>query len=94
MAASIDHLVVAARSLPERDAPVSEGPGAQQAMAELRKLSESGKSATQSEALGIRRLDLLIVEDVDRRDPVSRELLRIGDQKTREVDRRVCSVVV
>ncbi|MBL8894267.1 MAG: VWA domain-containing protein [Rhizobiales bacterium] len=48
--------VVAAKSLPEHDAPVSEGLGTQQAIAELRKLSESGKSATQSEALGIRHL--------------------------------------
>jgi uncharacterized protein with von Willebrand factor type A (vWA) domain len=48
--------VAAARSLPEHDVPVSEALGAQQAMAELRKLNESGESATQSEALGIRRL--------------------------------------
>ncbi|MFO0993751.1 MAG: VWA domain-containing protein [Hyphomicrobiales bacterium] len=48
--------VAAAKSLPEHDAPVSEGPGSQQAIAEIRKLNESGKSAAQSEALGIRRL--------------------------------------
>jgi len=48
--------VVAAKSLPEHDAPVSEGSEARQAMAEIRKLNESGKSAAQSEALGIRRL--------------------------------------
>ena len=48
--------VVAAKSLPEQDAPVSEGLGAQQSLTEIRKLNDSGKSATQSEALGIRRL--------------------------------------
>jgi hypothetical protein len=49
-------VVVAAKSLPEHDAPVSEGLGAEQALAEVRKLNESGKSAAQSEALGMRRL--------------------------------------
>jgi uncharacterized protein with von Willebrand factor type A (vWA) domain len=48
--------IAAARSLPERDAPTSEGFGAAQAMAETRKLNESGKSASQSESLSLRRL--------------------------------------
>ena len=48
--------IVAAKSLPEHDAPVSEGLGAERAVAEIRKLNESGKSAAQSEVLGIRRL--------------------------------------
>jgi uncharacterized protein with von Willebrand factor type A (vWA) domain len=48
--------IAAARSLPERDAPVSESLGASQAMAEQRRLNESGKAASQSEALSLRRL--------------------------------------
>ena len=48
--------VAAARSLPERDAPVSEGLGAPQTIPEVRKANESGQSATQGEALGLRRL--------------------------------------
>jgi uncharacterized protein with von Willebrand factor type A (vWA) domain len=48
--------IAAAKSLPEPEAPVTEGLGAQQTMAEIRKINDSGKSSTQSEALGIRRL--------------------------------------
>jgi uncharacterized protein with von Willebrand factor type A (vWA) domain len=48
--------IAAAKSLPEQDAPVSEDSGAQKEIAEIRKLNESGKSAAQSEALGIRHL--------------------------------------
>lgn len=48
--------IAAAKSLPEHDAPVSEDSGAQREITEIRKLNESGKSAAQSEALGIRHL--------------------------------------
>ena len=51
--------IVAAKSLPERDAPVSEGLGAAQTIPEIRKANKSGQSATQSEALGLRRLRAL-----------------------------------
>jgi uncharacterized protein len=59
--------VAAARSLPERDAPASEGLGAQQTMAELRKLNQSGKSASRSESLSLRRLRSQIADAWPRR---------------------------
>jgi len=60
--------VAAARSLPERDAPVSEGLGASQAMAEVSKRNESGKSASQNEALSLRRLRTQSAAAWSRRD--------------------------
>ncbi|MBL8908855.1 MAG: hypothetical protein JNM20_19445, partial [Rhizobiales bacterium] len=74
--------VVAAKSLPEHDAPVSEGVGAHQVMAERRRLNESGKGATESEALGIRRLrsqsDLLLARQLRSKLP---HRLRLRQQR-------------